>query len=175
MRFKIIVNEKFDRNERAMRFENRVIFPTFVTMLRYLFLLIVLPLAFLATAQDQAKFFPESHQDIAIGMHWNEVLLYRGGNLQAGTSFSGLPQLTEVPTKDTLFNYTLFLFNEDSVLYEVIIEYKSHFELFKYMSDFYGPPNIDSKEWLLPVGDIRELYIWEFNNRWCIADGETYQ
>lgn len=123
----------------------------------------------------QAKYFPESHQNIFIGMHMDSLLKIKGPNLEASKSFKGTPQLKEYPKQDTLFTYTLYLFNKDNILYEVIIDYKNHFELFAYMKDFYGAPNIENKEWLLKLDNQKELYIWEYNNRWCIADGEIYK
>lgn len=123
----------------------------------------------------QKKYFPQSHQDIHIGMHMNDLTKIKGNRLIASRAYSGLPQLTEVPKTDTLFTKTTYLFRADSVLYEIIIDYKDHFELYAYMKSFYGPPNLDNKEWLIKLEDGKELYIWEYINRWCIADGETYQ
>jgi len=61
------------------------------------------------------------------------------------------------------------------MFYEIIIDYKDHFELYQYLLDLYGAPNVDNKEWLFKLENGKELYIWEYLNRWCIADGETYK
>lgn len=124
--------------------------------------------------QGQQKYFPESHQNIIIGMHMNALVQLKGPNLEAGRSFRGTPQLTVYPKNDTSINYTQYLFTRDSILFEVIIDYKDYFDLAKYMRDFYGLPTIDEKEWLFKLDNGRELYIWEYLNRMCIADGATY-
>ncbi len=123
----------------------------------------------------QEKYFPTSHQNIFIGMHMDSLLKIKGTYLEASKSFKGTPQLKEYPKQDTLFTETLYLFTKDSILYEVIIDYKDHFELYAYMKDFYGPPNIEDKEWLIKLENGKELHVWEYINRWCIADGELYK
>ncbi|MDX5320183.1 MAG: hypothetical protein LPK45_03805 [Bacteroidota bacterium] len=124
---------------------------------------------------DPSVYFPESHRDVYLGMHMDSLVKLKGKGLEFSRAFNGLPQLKDYPKQDTLFTHTLYLFTADSLLYEIIIDYKDHFELYRFMKDFYGAPNIDNKEWLISLGDGRELYIWEYNNRWCIADGDTYR
>ncbi|MBI1223575.1 MAG: hypothetical protein GC180_13315 [Bacteroidetes bacterium] len=124
---------------------------------------------------DSTSYFPPSHRDVYIGMTFDSLMKLKSHQLEQSRSFNGQPQLKEYPAKDTLINYTLYLFTPDSVLYEIIIDYKEHFDLLKFMEDFYGKPNVDNKEWLIPLDNGHELYIWEYLNRWCIADGETYK
>lgn len=123
----------------------------------------------------QEKYIPESHHDIFIGMTMDSLLSIKGNRLVQTRSFAGKPQYKEYPRVDTLFTETQYLFNDKNILYEIIIDYKDHFELFQYMLDLYGAPNVDNKEWLIKLENGKELYIWEYLNRWCIADGETYR
>jgi|GEM_PF-2092095 len=123
----------------------------------------------------QEKFLPESHNQVFIGMSMDTFISIKGDGLEKSRSFSGTPQLTEYPQADTLFTETHYIFDKKGFLYEIIIDYKDHFELYQYLLDFYGAPNVDNKEWLITLENGRELYIWEYLNRWCIADGETYK
>lgn len=124
---------------------------------------------------DPKEYFPPSHRDVFIGMHLDSLMKLKGFRLEKSRAFNGQPQLKEYPERDTLINHTLYLFTPDSVLYEVIIDYKDHFDLYKFMNHFYGAPNLENKEWLIKLDNGRELYIWEYLNRWCIADGDTYR
>ena len=143
--------------------------------MKKIYWILVLGIIGFGFGHGQEKFLPESHKQIYIGMTMDSLIALKGPGLVPGRSFSGLPQLTETPKVDTLFTETTYLFNKEKVLYEIIIDYKDHFELYRYMNDFYGAPNVDDKEWLIKLENGKELYIWEYLNRWCIADGETYK
>ncbi len=135
----------------------------------------ILFLGTLLIGNGQSKYFPDAFHNVYIGMQRDSLELKRGKVFEQSTAFNGALQYKEVPPRDTVILHTLYLFDQNDQLYEVIIEYRDHFDLYRYMRDLYGEPNLNGEEWVFRLDDGGELYIWQYQNRLCIADGKLYR
>lgn len=138
-------------------------------------LLFVLILGLSLTYGEQEKYFPDAYRNVYIGMPMDSLVTLKGHVLDTSQYINGKRQLTETPVPDTVVKRILYLFDKDNRIYEVIIEYKDHFDLTLYMTDRYGPANIENDEWLFALPSGRELHIWQYQNKLCIADGAIYK
>lgn len=142
--------------------------------MKSLFVFLFIGLAYAATLSP-SPYFPVGYENVYIGMSKDSLIKVRGDHFRESKSPDGNLVLHEGGSADSLIVKAMYFVSPQDSLYEVIIEFADYFNLEAYMKDTYGEPNLNGEEWLKKLDDGKELYIWQYLNRLCIAKGDLYK
>ncbi len=130
---------------------------------------------FIAFNLANSPFFPTGYENVFIDMSRDSLIKVRGNHFTTSKLPNGNTILTEGGSADSLITKAMYFITPSDTLYEVVIEFADYFDLEKYMKDTYGTPNVNGEEWLKKLENGKELYIWQYQNRLCIARGDLYR
>jgi hypothetical protein len=123
-------------------------------------------------AKEHQKFFPEEIKAVYLGMNLNQLKAIRNKN---NLSIDPGSQVTYAFEKFSNKDYTQinYQFDNNNILYEVIISYREELNIFDKFEEKYGQSN-SRKEWIFENIDGINIKIWVFNNRLCIANQKYF-
>lgn len=143
-----------------------------------LYIIILLTIAFsscksfYSEKREHQKFFPEEIKKVYIGMNLAQLKSVRDLN---NLSIDPGPNVTyafeKFSHKD--FYQITYQFDNNNILYEVIISFRENVNIFEEFEHKYGQSN-SQKEWIFENIDGINIKIWVFNNKLCIANQEHF-
>jgi hypothetical protein len=118
-------------------------------------------------------YLPQEIPQIYLGMSLEDFKLVKDLSEIEVDDNGYITYLTE-DVEDPYIIQFIYQFDNQKILYEIIIQYKGIFDVQQYMTALYGAPN-RGEEWTLESDMGEKIKIWRFSKSFCIALAKYFE
>lgn len=121
------------------------------------------------TVKEHQKFFPTEINKVYLGMSLNQLKSVRNTNTLSVDPGKLITYAFETFV-DKDYSKINYQFDDNQILYEIIITFNGNIDVYKRFEKEYGPSN-SKKEWIFENVNVDNLNlkIWVYENRFCIG------